>query len=294
MVNCSNCNKTIGVLAKKYYIFPGKKKGSFDITDKKIICNNCLSSFFPKRDENKLQEGILLFIKKDFSGALKILDSNFNKKNPSDWYNKGNILANLIRVKAALKCYDEALFLDTHYIKAWYRKGQALLVTKKYMDAIKCFENVIKLEFGDEIIQIKNSEYIHAAEESRKLHTWAFPASFCCMIAWILASREAFKKNKLSNEMFQSTKIWIDRCRPLLEKPIPLFVDDKGNVKDVTIGYVRGQPIQAQTTQLVPPHLNEEEFVDYCIDNCSKISHSMEPRVVVEMYYDKHFTNPNR
>ncbi len=72
---------------------------------------------------------------------------------PGDWYTKANILANLYKYTEAIKCYDEILFLDTHYTKAWYRKGCILFGLEKYADAVKCFDNVMVLDASN-----KNAE----------------------------------------------------------------------------------------------------------------------------------------
>lgn len=93
-----------------------------EITDEKIICENCFLQKYDEDLEKKRAEGLLLLFRNmmegNYSECLKILGSVFNEGIPGDWYTKGNLFWNLGKLEEALKCYDEALFLDTHYEKA--------------------------------------------------------------------------------------------------------------------------------------------------------------------------------
>lgn len=265
MAQCEECGQNINFQSKKYYIYPAKRKGSLEITQAKIICKDCISKYLTGSDSDKSEldkkgnVGILMF-KKNFKEALKVLESVFDKKSASDWYSKGNILLNLQKSEEALKCYDEALFLDTHYIKAWYHKGHVLLSMNKDMDSAKCFENIVELEGG--------------GNTGRRLTGWGFPALFCCMIAWISANNELVNKGKSSKEVYETTGLWVDKCRSLLTRPQPIYEDDNGNLKYVT---------------LASPELNETQFVDYCVDNFHKILDAIEPQVLLELKSSEYF-----
>jgi tetratricopeptide (TPR) repeat protein len=149
VVRCAKCGKKLGILSKKYYIYPGKKKGSFEVTDEKVVCKKCLeehSSIWDKNDEAKLKDFFELVIREKGKEALKVLDSISAKHNSSFWYNRGLVLKELHKFEEALKCFDEALLLDTYYTKAWYWKGRILIDLKRHSDAIKSFKNVIELD----------------------------------------------------------------------------------------------------------------------------------------------------
>lgn len=70
--------------------------------------------------------------------------------------------------------------------------------------------------------------------------------------------------------------MWVDKCHSLLTRPLPIYEDDNGNLKYVT---------------LASPELNETQFVDYCVDNFHKILDEIEPQVVLEAksleYFEK-------
>jgi tetratricopeptide (TPR) repeat protein len=256
MAQCEYCGRNINFRSKKYYIYPAKRKGSLEITQATIICKDCISKYFTGSDKSELDKrrnALILFAEKNFKEALKVLESVFDKESESDWYSKGNILHNLGDVEEALECYDEALFLDTHYIKAWYRKGHVLLSMNKYMDSAKCFENVVELEGG--------------GNTGRRLTGWGFPALFCCMIGWICTNNELVNKGKSSKEVYETTGMWVNKCHSLLTRPLPIYEDEHGNLKHVT---------------LASPELNEIQFVDYCFANFRKILEAIEPQLVVE------------
>ena len=103
-----------------------------------------------KEDESTHGETSLKMIKciekEQYAEFLQIIEDNFNAGNPSHWYNKGNALRNLQRFNEAVDCFNKALFLDTHYIKAWYRKGQTLFYQGNYRDALISFGNVVQLD----------------------------------------------------------------------------------------------------------------------------------------------------
>jgi len=257
MAQCEECGQNINFQSKKYYIYPAKRKGSLEITQAKIICKDCISKYLTGSDKSELDKRsniVILIAKENFKEALEVLESVFDKESESDWYSKGNILLNLGKSEEALECYDEALFLDTHYIKAWYRKGHVLLSMSKYMDSAKCFENVVELEGG--------------GNTGRRLTGWGSPALFYCMIAWICENNELVNKGKSSKEVYETTGMWVNKCHSLLTRPLPIYEDDNGNLKYVT---------------LASPESNKTQFVDYCVANFQKILDAIEPQVVVEL-----------
>lgn len=257
MAQCEGCGRNINFQSKKYYTYPGKRKNSLEITQAKIICKDCIIKsglLLSESDSYKRINIPILIAKNNFQEALKVLESVFDKKSASDWYGKGNILLNLGNTEEALECYDETLFLDTHYIKAWYRKGHVLLSMNKYIDSAKCFANVVELEGG------RNT--------GRRLTGWGFPALFCCMIAWISVNNELVNRGKSSKEVYETTGMWVDKCHSLLTRPLPIYEDERGNLKYVT---------------LASPELNETQFVDYCFANFRKILDALEPSVVAEV-----------
>lgn len=46
----------------------------------------------------------------------------------------------------AIKCYDEAINLDSNYTKAWSGKGTALAMQGKYDEAIEYLDEAINLD----------------------------------------------------------------------------------------------------------------------------------------------------
>jgi len=251
MANCSACKKYLWFFTKKYYIYPGKEKGSLDLCEEKYLCQKCFdASFNKKKEENargrKLSDFLLLMAKKNYADALEMYDSIFDKDIPGDWYTRGNILANLGKRREALDCYNEALFLDTHYAKAWYRKGQILFETKNFVDAARCFENVLQLEN-------------YARLFSNRPYRWFNAAMFYCMVSWVLLSNELVKLGRFSNEAHKNAGYWILRVRNGLK--------------------------------IASPQLSTDNFVDFCIQNFGKILDALEPRLLAEFKWDEQFTS---
>jgi tetratricopeptide (TPR) repeat protein len=146
-MNCNTCKKNL-FFNTKYYSYPGNKKDKFKVTSEKIECGECFSKNhrikeIGSKDSINLTK---MMLAEEYKEALKLLNSLFDKNDSTNWYNKGNILLNLNKPKEALKCYECALMIDTHYIKAWYRRGYILSQKKNFKGAINCFENVVELE----------------------------------------------------------------------------------------------------------------------------------------------------
>jgi tetratricopeptide (TPR) repeat protein len=185
MIRCNKCNKPF-LLKKKYYDYKGKKKGSFEITNEKIYCKKCFESLYSNDEPNIEDVGDMIIKMREgkYKEALKELEKHFDKTKKSDWYNKGNLLRNLKKDKEALECYNEAIFLDTHYIKAWYRKGQTLHENDKFSDAGKCFENVLELEksiLNQDSLQVKPTEKGVVYESN----VWSFGAMLMRALAFM-------------------------------------------------------------------------------------------------------------
>jgi hypothetical protein len=89
-------------------------------------------------------------------------------------------------------------------------------------------------------------------------------------------NNELSSKNQSSKEVYEITGKWVDQCHSLLTRPLPIYKDEHGNLKYIT---------------LASPELNQTQFVDYCIANFNKILESIEPQVVAEIksleYFEK-------
>ena len=215
MANCEQCEKKMSVLSKKYYVYFGKTKGSLEITEEKIICSQCAEKYMKSYNKNfdeMLEFTKLKLVNKDFTKALEKLNEIFDENDSTHWYNKGNILLDLNRLKEALNCYDEALFLDTHYVKAWFRKGETLgfLNSEKIKNdnfgdleklyaSLKCFENVMELE--------KNKKTQYPRD------SWKCAASFMRMLTLSYIHHWLSKKNTPSEsvdlELIKAINQWV-------------------------------------------------------------------------------------
>jgi len=159
MVKCEKCKKNL-FFKKKYFNYHGDKIGSFRIAEEKILCKKCYgeTNSLKRKSFKKIYDLTKKNFEKKFDESLKITEANFDEKSSFDWYNKGNLLdiKNKKNSKDVLACYDKAIYLDTHYVKAWYRKGQKLYDEDKFFDAIRCFDNVIELESDRPVDEVFN------------------------------------------------------------------------------------------------------------------------------------------
>jgi tetratricopeptide (TPR) repeat protein len=103
----------------------------------------------------KTSELTFLLITKQYSKALEIHNSIFDPKRAMDWYSRANILANLKQTDQALQCYDNALRLDSTYVKAWYRKGWIHFGQKDYALAYESFMTCILSEDKTTIVSLR-------------------------------------------------------------------------------------------------------------------------------------------
>jgi tetratricopeptide (TPR) repeat protein len=216
MSRCEKCGSFRTILSRSF-IYPGKTIGSFEITEAKPICNTCISKM--KEDESTHSETSLKMIKciekEQYAEYLQIIEDNFNAENPSHWYNKGNALRNLQRFYEAVDCFNKALFLDTHYIKAWYRKGQTLFYQGNYRDALISFGNVVQLE-------------------KKYLSGWGIAAKFYIMMALSREYSRLIKENKMTQEFENYGIEWINHLYFLLHDELSINNGEKIVPEEIT------------------------------------------------------------
>jgi tetratricopeptide (TPR) repeat protein len=85
---------------------------------------------------------------KQYEEAIKCYDEaiRLDTKYAAAYTNKGAALSELKQYEEAIKCYDEAIRLDTKYAAAYNNKGIALRNLKQYEEAIKCLDEAIRLD----------------------------------------------------------------------------------------------------------------------------------------------------
>jgi tetratricopeptide (TPR) repeat protein len=216
MSRCEKCGSFRTILSRSF-IYPGKTLGSFEITEAKPICNTCISKM--KEDESthgKTSSKMIKCIEKEhYAEYLQIIEDNFNAENPSHWYNKGNALRNLQRFDEAVDCFNKALFLDTHYIKAWYRKGQTLFYEGNYRDALTSFGNVVQLD-------------------KKYLSGWGIAAKFYIMMTLSREYSRLLKENKMTREFENYGREWIHHLYFLLHDECSINNGGKIVPEDIT------------------------------------------------------------
>ncbi|MBN1941328.1 MAG: tetratricopeptide repeat protein [Candidatus Diapherotrites archaeon] len=162
MPNCEKCGRKLKQSQIKE-VAPGKLKGDSEITEKKILCSDCWQyrTVFTPLARRVFEKIVMLEQQGEHEEALKKLDYIFDSTNPGLWYKKAELLAHLGELADALECYEEALFLDTHLVKAWYKKGWILFHLEKFEDAVKAFDNVLELERTE--FKFAEDKWTHAA-----------------------------------------------------------------------------------------------------------------------------------
>ena len=153
--------------------------------------------------------------KEQYTEYLQIIEDNFNAENPSHWYNKGNALRNIQRFEEAVDCFNKALFLDTHYIKAWYRKGQTLFYLEKYLDALKSFGNVVQLD-------------------KKYQSGWGTAAKFYIMMTLSREYSCLIKENKMTSEFENYVREWIYHLYFLLHDELSVNDGKKTVPEEIT------------------------------------------------------------
>jgi len=281
---CFKCKKNVYDFSKKFYFYHGNRKGSLDITEEQVMCEKCFFEKYPDFDKDtphnkKIMQyshkTFLLFHKAKFKEALKQLSQVFDKTNEANWHTKGSILTNLGKYKEALKCYDEAIFLNTHYVKAWYRKGVLIYLCKEryennLRDAIQCFNNVITLEADREISNVRDD--------------WYWAAKFHLLLASILLNNLLLKRKtpdlKLNDEVKELIYQICDVTNSSFEfKAYPFhrgFEKGDTNIK------------QYAKYKLLPDVSNWEDlrvkWVDACFLNYQKLVEFFEPPIIFQAY----------
>ena len=284
---CSECGKGFGE-SRVYYTYPGSKKGGFEITKETLFCKECLEKEFDtsKGPDLKVESTIALALQATddarLKEALELLDKDRTGDDPSYWYTRANIQANLKDYDGALKSYDEALFLDTHYIKAWYRKGNILVLRKDWDDAIKCYENVMALDSED---KDKDKSWYKAA---------LILKAVTILLGWGQMVRDTVKKtqgragerkltdNEIKAALLDSANKWerkygTEDVRELLKQ---VYYSIKNNKN------LRGLPAENR----IDTAIKEGKFADILVQNYNSILDAVEPNVVVQvdLRWEKH------
>ena len=191
---CYKCGHLI--LLNPHIVYPGVEKGSFEITGAKKLCESCTSKI---RDDTHAKEfaDISICIKeKRFDDGIKIIQSIFNKDSDSHWYNLGNLYNSKLQLSDALDCYENALLLNTHYIKAWFRKGTILYGlsklqdVEKLKDAVQCFKNILLLD-------------------PENKHLWNNASTFFIALCSISIHNRYFQDGKDTTQTNQEVQKWV-------------------------------------------------------------------------------------
>lgn len=247
-VECALCKACISENDEYSIIYPGAEKGSFDLTPPQVICKKCADGKFSQNIEDEPDQFAKIVIamnKGNFLVAFDILTSIFNKENPSHWYNAGNILVNLKRFDEAYQCYDNAIFLNTHYTKCWYRKGSLLSYKQDYASAVKAFDNVIQLD-------------------PNNVYNWGHAAMLNSMLCSVIMNNSAINEGKGSKELSQLILKKIKFLQYILENK--RLKREDGSIQ-----------------KIIPDNLNIDDFVDYCIENQGELLNLLENQAIVEI-----------
>lgn len=250
-VECALCNEKITQNTEFSFIFPGIIKGSFDLTPPRVICKNCADLKYSNNEDENIDvtsKMVIALNEGNYLEAFEKLKSIFNKENDSHWYNAGNILYNLDKENEALQCYDKAIFLNTHYIKAWYRKACLLFIRQDYNSAVKAFDNVISLDPDN-------------------MASWGHAALLNSMLCCVFLHNSAISGGKGTKELSEITRKKIEYTQKIL---------DNKRIKRDDGSYQR----------IIPDSLNINDFVDYCYENRNELLDLLEDhtKVVIKSY----------
>ena len=72
------------------------------------------------------------------------------KMDEQEWINKGRKFFIACNLSEAIKCFDEALQINSLNDFTWFYKANALLELRDYEEAIKCYDEAIKIYPKDE------------------------------------------------------------------------------------------------------------------------------------------------
>lgn len=195
---CLRCGSPIGSDCTTVR-YPGKTKGSYELTDPKPICQPCIAQIHTDDEHVEEIKSLALSIRdEDHDKAIQILKSIFNSNDEAHYYNLGNQYLNKGMLSEALDCFDNALLLDTHYVKAWYRKGSTLMRQGEYADASKCFNNIYNLDPKNE-------------------RGWIPASAFCLFLCSIVIHNTAVLNGKDGTKTKREVLRWTKACNPVME-----------------------------------------------------------------------------
>jgi len=266
---CSKCGRE---LSDAHQIHPSPEKDVLNITEGKPICKPCWDASHhiidEKDHEREMQFGVA-FTQKRFQDALNLMEEIHagGVKDAFYWYNRGNILSNLRKIDEAIDCYNTAIGMNTHYIKAWYRKGTHLYnkgvntnSEADLMRAHRCFVNVMRL----------NDE------------EWRGAAMFQAFMVGINIHNRCVTMGRKPPE-------WVTSV--IQETHLSLYaalMDSKSNDKDI-------KAFQADQIALLSVEDEDQlkknaelavrvHMVDFCTMHYSKILGDLEPNIAMEIY----------
>ena len=146
---CCRCGKPVGILWDSF-TYPGKVKGSLELTSAQPICQSCLDQRDDYAHAGELANIATSLGDNDYDRAVEIIKSIFTKNNEYHHYNLGHIYFSKGWLRDAVDCFNNAILLNTHYIKAWYWKGHILKNQGEFADAAICFNNIRTLDLRNE------------------------------------------------------------------------------------------------------------------------------------------------
>jgi len=96
-------------------------------------------------------KGVALYFQGKYDEAIKCFDEaiKLNSSEPSYWNNKGYAFNNQGKYDEAIKAYDEAIKLNSSEPSYWNNKGYAFNNQGKYDEAIKAYDEAIKLNSSE-------------------------------------------------------------------------------------------------------------------------------------------------
>lgn len=143
------------LLEEQYYELTGKSFQKIDGEDLKIVelINHGTSLGYLGKHEEAL---------KCFDSILKIKpvvnflsfqkaswDQTIVNNQVNIWYNKGEALRNIGKLKEAMDCFDKALQIDNSHARIWNSKGIVLHELGDLDKALECYETTLKINPQD-------------------------------------------------------------------------------------------------------------------------------------------------
>jgi tetratricopeptide (TPR) repeat protein len=102
----------------------------------------------PKTGFDWAEEGVTLYNQSKYAEAIRCYDQALaiDSKYKEVWTNKGLALKEQGNYVEAIRCYDQALAIDSKYKLAWYSKGIALTVQGNTVEAIRCYDQALAID----------------------------------------------------------------------------------------------------------------------------------------------------